>query len=98
MAKVTFGFSTSEGGGQNPLLKRVDLMVSRKNFKINTILGTETKQINGVYQDPCAGDSGGPLMYEDKSSQRWSVIGQINIIALFIELSILAKIAGFLKL
>ena len=86
MAKVTFGFSVSEKSGQSPLLKKVDLMVSRKNFKINTILGTETKQINGVYQDPCAGDSGGPLMYEDKSSQRWSVIGQINIIALFIEL------------
>ena len=86
MAKVTFGFRTADALGQNPLLKRVDLMVSRKNFQHTTIFGTETKQINGVYQDPCAGDSGGPLMYEDKSTHRWILIGQINVIALFIEL------------
>ena len=79
------GWTASEG--QSPNLRRVDLRVSMKNYKHFTLLGTETKQINGVYQDPCAGDSGGPLMYEDKSSQRWIVIGQINVITLFIELN-----------
>ena len=77
------GWTSSKG--QSPHLRRVDLRVSMKNYKHHTLLGTELKKINGVYQDPCAGDSGGPLMYEDTSSHRWTLIGQINVIALFIE-------------
>ena len=26
-------------------------------------------------QDPCAGDSGGPLMIQDKTTSRWTIIG-----------------------
>ena len=64
---------------QSPVLKKVDLRVSTKNYKHLTILGTEvTKDKNGVFEDPCSGDSGGPLMYQDKSSLRWTLIGQIR--------------------
>ena len=62
-------------------------MVSMRNFNRQTIIGTELRQnSNGDFEDPCAGDSGGPLMYEDTSSHRWTLIGLINVIALFIEL------------
>ena len=61
---------------QSKMLKRVDLRVSMKTYKHFKMLGTETRQKNGVYQDPCAGDSGGPLMYQDRSSGRWVLIGQ----------------------
>ena len=29
-------------------------------------------------QDPCAGDSGGPLMYQDPDSGRWVIIGWLE--------------------
>ena len=61
---------------QSPMLKRVNLRVSMKSYKHFMMLGTETRQKNGEYQDPCAGDSGGPLMYQDRSSGRWMLIGQ----------------------
>ena len=61
---------------QSTKLKRVDLRVSMKTYKHFKMLGTETRQKNGVYQDPCSGDSGGPLMYQDRSSGRWMLIGQ----------------------
>ena len=62
---------------QSSQLKRVNLRVSMKNFQHFMMLGTELKKgLDGEYQDPCAGDSGGPLMYQDKSSGRWILIGQ----------------------
>ena len=85
--KLTFGLRTESSTGQSPMLKRVNLMVSMRNFNRQTIIGTELRQnSNGDFEDPCAGDSGGPLMYEDTSSQRWTLIGQINFIALLIQL------------
>ena len=60
---------------QSTKLKRVDLRVSMKTYQHFKMLGTETREIKGVYQDPCVGDSGGPLMYHDKSSGRWILIG-----------------------
>ena len=55
-------------------LKHVDLLVAKKQDKM--LIFTETEKINGIYQDPCAGDSGGPLLYKDNG--RWVVIGTVN--------------------
>ena len=55
---------------QSAELKRVSLRVSMKNFRHFRMFGTELEKKNGVYQDPCAGDSGGPLMYQDNNSGR----------------------------
>ena len=64
---------------QSNELKRVSLRVSMKNFRHFRMFGTELEKKNGVYQDPCAGDSGGPLMYQDNNSGRWILIGQHGI-------------------
>ena len=72
---------------QSPVPRRVDLRVSKKKYKHFKMFGTELrKDENGVFEDPCAGDSGGPLMYRDRSSHRWTLIGHFNKIALFIKL------------
>ena len=71
-----------ENKHQSPMLKRVNLRVSTKSFKHSKMLGTLVEKKNGVYQDPCAGDSGGPLMYQDQSSGQWILIGQSRIVDL----------------
>ena len=66
---------------QSPVLKKVDLRVSMKNYNHFKMFGTELRiDRSGVFQDPCAGDSGGPLMYLDRRSYRWTLIGQIIVI------------------
>ena len=30
-------------------------------------------------KDPCSGDSGGPLMVQDKATSQWTIIGKFNI-------------------
>ena len=62
---------------QSPELKRVDLTVSTHKFKHYKMFGTLTEKKDGDYQDPCSGDSGGPLMYQMKNSRRWVIIGQL---------------------
>ena len=40
---------------------------------------TEVEFKDGEYQDPCEGDSGGPLMYENPQSDgsaKWVIIGE----------------------
>ena len=50
-------------------------VVSRDMYK--NFIGTDTvKNDDGEYMSPCAGDSGGPLMFKDKSSGRWILIGK----------------------
>ena len=61
---------------QSTQLKRVDLRVSMKNYRHFRMFGTDLEKVDGVYKDPCSGDSGGPLMYRDKDSGRWILIGQ----------------------
>ena len=63
---------------QSPELKRVDLTVSTHKFKHYKMFGTLTEKKDGDYQDPCSGDSGGPLMYQMKNSRRWVIIGQFQ--------------------
>ena len=72
---------------QSPMLKRVNLKVSTKSFKHTKMLGTLVEKKNGVYQDPCAGDSGGPLMYQDQSSRQWILIGQSETVHCIVEKS-----------
>ena len=57
------------------VLKRVNLRVSQTRFKHKLMFGTVMEKKNGTYQDPCAGDSGGPLMYHHPGSGRWVIIG-----------------------
>ena len=60
---------------QSEFLKEVDLTVSETRFKYKKMFGTDTEKKNGTWQDPCRGDSGGPLMYQDPGSGRWVIIG-----------------------
>ena len=64
---------------QSPELKRVDLTVSTHKFKHYKMFGTLTEKKDGDYQDPCSGDSGGPLMYKNQQSDgsaKWVIIGE----------------------
>ena len=59
---------------QSPLLKRVNLMVTKTNHS-NKMFGTLVEKKRGEYQGTCYGDDGGPLMYEDPDTERWVIIG-----------------------
>ena len=63
---------TSRG---SPFLKRVDLRVSNTTYNHSKMFGTVVEYKRGEWQDPCGGDSGGPLMYQDPDSGRWILIG-----------------------
>ena len=60
---------------QSKFLKRVNLRVSNTTYKHIKMFGTVVEFKRGEWQDPCAGDSGGPLMYQDPDSGRWIIIG-----------------------
>jgi hypothetical protein len=59
-------------------LKQVKLKVSRMRYKHRAMFGTLLRKKQGIYQDPCTGDSGGPLMYRDEASKKWIIIGTVN--------------------
>ena len=61
---------------QSKFLKRVNLRVSNTTYKHSKMFGTKVEYKRGEWQDPCAGDSGGPLMYQDPDSGRWVIIGK----------------------
>ena len=68
-------------GRQSVLLKRVNLKVSKKKFKHTKMFGTNLEFKRGEWQDPCSGDSGGPLMHRtqnigDSDTGRWVIIGE----------------------
>jgi len=65
-------------GQQSKFLKRVNLSVSKTKYSNDKMLGTKVEFDNGEWQDPCAGDGGGPLMYQDPDSDRWVIIGTLK--------------------
>jgi len=67
---------THVGSGQSRYLKHVDLTVSYAPTYKNYFY-TDIAIIDGVPHDPCAGDSGGPLMHQDPTTKRWTIIGTV---------------------
>ena len=52
--------------------------MSNKKYKHKAMFGTELHQLDQIYQDPCSGDSGGPLMHFNNITGRWSLIGTVQ--------------------
>jgi len=63
---------------QSRVLKAVTLTVSTKIYNNIYVLGTELSKKDGMFQDPCSGDSGGPLMYHNVSTSSYVLIGTVN--------------------
>ena len=68
---------THVGSKQSTLLKHIDLTVSYATGYNKNYFYTDIEIIDGVPQDPCAGDSGGPLMHQDPTTNRWTIIGTV---------------------
>ena len=49
---------SKESNRQSQILRKVWLKVSKKTYKHYNLFGTITVKKNGIYQDPCVGDSG----------------------------------------
>jgi len=72
-------FSTPDRSNQgSPYLRQVKLRVSKKRYMHYHMFATELWTIKGAFQDACAGDSGGPLMFKDKIHGRWVIIGVVT--------------------
>jgi len=69
------GDKPGKPSGQSRYLKHVNLTVSRHTR--DYYLYTDVAVIDGVPQDPCGGDSGGPLMHQDPTTKRWTIIGTV---------------------
>merc|ERR1719315_313692 len=67
---------THVGSSQSRTLKHVNLTVSSPATTSNYFY-TDIPSIDGVPQDPCAGDSGGPLLHQDPTTLRWTIIGTV---------------------
>jgi len=63
---------------QSPYLKMVQLTVSPKVYSHAKMFGTILSKKEHEYQDPCSGDSGGPLMYMNEVSGRYVLIGTVQ--------------------
>ena len=55
--------------------------MSNRTYKQYKMFGTEVEFKSGgeeQEQEPCSGDAGGPLMYQDPDSDRWVIIGKLE--------------------
>merc|ERR1712215_137941 len=60
------------------VLRKVTLEVSPKVYRHSFVFGTLLKNnSDGEWMDPCSGDSGGPLMHQNKKTKRWTLIGTV---------------------
>jgi len=62
--------------GQSRYLRHVNLEVSRKSYGKNYLL-TVVRKENGVVKEVCRGDSGGPLLYQNRYNKVWTIIGTV---------------------
>jgi len=73
-----WGRTDSISTKQSKTLKYVWLKVNPRKYNHTFMFGTFLSKRDGVYQDPCSGDSGGPLMYLNENNSRFSLIGTVN--------------------
>jgi len=59
----------------SPYLKYVYLKVNPRIYRHKKMFGTFLTKKNNQFQDPCSGDSGGPLMF--LSGNRYTIIGTV---------------------
>lgn len=65
-------YTTDKSKSQSPFLRKAKLRISNKRYNLYKMFGTKLETA-----DPCSGDSGGPLMYRDKISGRYVIIGTV---------------------
>jgi len=63
---------------QSRYLKSVELTVSPIKFRNELMFGTNLEMKHGVFQDPCSGDSGGPLMFYNETTSKYVLIGTLQ--------------------
>jgi len=62
----------------SPELRSVELTVVKRKYFEKKMFGTKLIKKNGVYQDPCGSDSGGPLMFYNDKTARYVLIGTVQ--------------------
>jgi len=69
---------TGYKSSQSRFLKEVDLTVSDVSHRNKNHFYTDIVKVNGKLEDPCGGDSGGPLMHKNYINNQWTIIGTVN--------------------